>query len=146
MIDQQLGILQRAERIARIAHAGQKEQITGDDYIEHVKRVVALVDGEDAKTVAWLHDVIEDAPVTTDSLRKAGIPERIITSVWHLSRRIDEESYAEYIQRIKASGDPLALAVKLADLKDHLRDSCPARLRARYEAALIALAPKGVSS
>jgi hypothetical protein len=58
-------VVQIAERIARVAHAGQKEESTGDDYIHHVERVAALVDGDDAKAVAWLHDVIEDNPAWT---------------------------------------------------------------------------------
>jgi len=41
-------MLQIAERQARQAHAGQLEELTGDDYIHHVERVVALVEGEDS--------------------------------------------------------------------------------------------------
>lgn len=66
-------MLQTAERLARHAHAGQVEQLTGDDYIHHVERVVALVEGDEAKAVAWLHDVLEDTKVSADNLLAAGV-------------------------------------------------------------------------
>jgi hypothetical protein len=124
-----------AEDIAREAHAGQTEESTGDSYIKHVERVVDLVEGDDAKAVAWLHDVIEDSPNTADDLIARGMPMRIVAAVALLTRHERTETYADYIQNIKARGDPLAIAVKLADLKDHFRPNCPARLRPRYEKA-----------
>jgi len=138
-----------AERIARQAHAGQTESSTGDDYIHHIERVVALVDGEDAKTVAWLHDVIEDTDVSYGELRRAGLPQHIITAVQLLTRE-DPYEYADYIEVIRGAagsvhGD-LALAVKVADLRDHLRPNCPSGLRARYEKALKRLGPAAPGS
>ena len=127
-----------AERIARAAHAGQTEQSTGDDYIHHIERVVAMVDGDPAQAVAWLHDVLEDTAMTAADLRRAGISSRVVAAVWWLTRR-ECDSYPAYIERLKASGDPLALVVKIADLRDHLRPNCPPSLRPRYEAAWEAL-------
>jgi (p)ppGpp synthase/HD superfamily hydrolase len=124
-------MVELAESIARRAHHGQTEEGTGDPYIRHVQRVVAMVDGNEAKAVAWLHDVIEDSPVTAGGLLAAGLP--IVSSVTCLTRL--SGSYAEYIERLKASGDSVAISVKIADLRDHLRPNCPARLRPRYEAA-----------
>jgi hypothetical protein len=50
------------------------------------------------------------------------------------------ESYAEYIETVKARKNALALAVKIADLRDHLReetyDVLPRARRRRYELAL----------
>jgi hypothetical protein len=126
----------RAEAIARMAHAGQKDTVTGADYIEHVERVVALVDDPDAKVVAWLHDVLEDSlEFTVFHLLNAGIPQRIVDAVLLLTRQPPYD-YASYIDAIKESGDVLAIAVKRADLIDHLRPNCPERLRPRYERAI----------
>lgn len=130
--------LQIAERIARSAHTGQVEESTCDDYIE---RVVALVEGKKAKAVAWLHDVLEDTPLDGASLLEGGISDRVVAAVTRLTR-LEEEPYIKYIQRIKKSGDNLALAVKIADLQDHLRPNCPKRLRPRYEKALWILGGK----
>jgi len=135
--------LQIAERIAREAHDGQKDTVTGAPYITHVERVVAMVDGDEAKAVAWLHDVLEDSDFTPSELHRAGISSAVVDAVIAVSRDLhesDTRTYAEYIAGIRASKNPLALAVKLADLRDHLRPNCPERLRPRYEAALKVLA------
>lgn len=128
-----------AERIAREAHAGQREESTGDDYIHHIERVVALVEGDQAKAVAWLHDVLEDTPLTVADLRCAGISAPVVIAVELLTRTPPYDNYAQYIDNIRDAGNPLALEVKLADLRDHLRPNCPARLRSRYERALVVL-------
>jgi (p)ppGpp synthase/HD superfamily hydrolase len=126
--------LEIAESIARHAHAGQIEESTGDDYIRHVERVVTLVEGNEAKAVAWLHDVIEDSVLLDLDLYRASISARVVKAVVLLTITAPD-SYADYIEHIKDSGDELAIAVKLADLKDHLRPNCPLRLRPRYEKA-----------
>jgi hypothetical protein len=130
----------RAERIAREAHAGQVDKV-GNDYILHVERVAGMVDGDEAKAVAWLHDVVEDTSVTMADLRAEGFSKDILTALRLLTRRDDEVSYAHYIEDIRASGNPLAVAVKVGDLRDHLDPNCPERLRPRYESAIEALAP-----
>jgi (p)ppGpp synthase/HD superfamily hydrolase len=125
-----------AELIARQAHAAQEEPQTALPYITHVERVVQMVEGDDAKAVAWLHDVLEDTPVTAEDLWAAGISEEVLLAVQALTRR-DDETYRNYILRVQASG-PLARAVKLADLRDHLRPSeyLKVSLRSRYQQAL----------
>lgn len=140
--------LELAKRIANLAHAGQREESTGDSYIHHVERVVALVEGDEAQAVAWLHDVVEDnewwrscedpeswlrALVMNDAIVDAVLR---LTRGWHVAK---SESYRDYIEDIRASGDRLAIAVKIADLRDHLRPNCPESLRPRYEHALTQL-------
>lgn len=129
-----------AEIIARAAHHGQVEKSTGDPYIRHVERVVDLVDGDEAKSVAWLHDVLEDCQGwTTQRLHEAGIcSTRVLAAVEWLTRN-KGDTYERYIEKIRLSGNTLARAVKIADLRDHLRPNCPARLRPRYEKALAKL-------
>src|SRR6187402_2103897 len=77
---------QTAERQARQAHAGQVEALTGDDYIHHVERVVALVGDDEAKAVAWLHDVLEDTKVSADDLLAAGVSETVVEAVRALTK------------------------------------------------------------
>lgn len=127
-----------AEGIARSAHAGQKDK-QGNDYIHHVERVVALVTTPQQRAVAWLHDVLEDCPdVSASRLLRVGIPPNIVISVIRLTRDPDV-AYQDYIDSLIESCDHVAQAVKLADLRDHLRPGCPERLRPRYMAALAAL-------
>src|SRR5262245_1068168 len=128
-----------AEQIARTAHAVQIELSTGDPYIRHLERVVALVEadphvsGDQVLAVAWLHDVLEDTTETVDSLQQAGLSEAVIDAVRQLTRT--GEVYAEYIDQMRQRGHPWVYAVKLADLADHLRPNCPPSLRPRYERA-----------
>lgn len=131
--------LEMAERIARGAHTGQKDTVTGADYITHVERVVAMVEGDEAKAVAWLHDVLEDSETTSADLVRAEISDDVRLAVERLTRGY--EPYTEYISTIRVCGPELARVVKLADLRDHLQPNCPARLRPRYEAALKELTP-----
>lgn len=126
--------LQIAERIARGAHAGQVDK-AGEPYIQHVERVVAMVDGDKAKAVAWLHDVLEDCEEwDSGDLAREGISDDVRLAVERLTR--GAESYTEYIHTIHACGPELARVVKIADLRDHLRPNCPPSLRSRYENAL----------
>jgi (p)ppGpp synthase/HD superfamily hydrolase len=128
------------EQIARLAHRGQVDK-AGRPYIEHVERVVARVKGNpDAEAVAWLHDVLEDSPITGEVLGRFVDHPDVLDAV-DLLTRTPPYAYGPYIERIADSGDPLALAVKLADLRDHLENpGCPESLRPRYEAAFLRLA------
>lgn len=123
--------------LARVAHRGQKE-LFGCDYVVHLARVVALLTTEEEKTVGWLHDIIEDCAVSHDELVKWFGP-KIADTVYTLSRN-PQATYLNYIDSIRDSGNKVAVAVKRADLMDHLRPETlhrlPAELRARYEAAL----------
>ena len=56
-----------ADEIAREAHAGQVDQ-AGDDYRSRLARVAERVDGDGTKAVAWLHDILEEPPVTAEAL------------------------------------------------------------------------------
>lgn len=150
-----------AEALARLAHFSQKEQSTGDPYIRHVERVVALSVVEIEKltinlptypridlrqrvqAVAWLHDVLEDSDIlvvdANEKLQCMGFhpetvePVLLLTRGWYTPY---DAPYKEYINHLIGAKNLLALAVKIADLKDHLRPNCPASLRPRYEAAL----------
>lgn len=106
-------LYQQALAIAEDAHKGQVDK-AGVDYIQHPLFVASLVEGELAKTVALLHDVVEDSDWTLEDLRKEGLPEEVVQAVGILTKKRNE-NYEEYILRVKQN--PLARQVKLADLK-----------------------------
>ena len=68
-------LIQHAQSLAKIAHAGQVRKYTGEPYINHCKAVAQLVTdamGEadpDPVVVAWLHDTVEDTAVTYADIR-----------------------------------------------------------------------------
>lgn len=109
-------ILEKAIQIAVNAHFGQKDK-SGSPYILHPLRVMHAVDTTDAKITAILHDVVEDTPVTFDDLIEAGIPKHLVITL-RLLTHTDNLSYEDYIMRL--SENPLAVKVKLADLKDNM--------------------------
>jgi ADP-ribosylglycohydrolase len=106
------GSLTAAVALATAAHAGQVDKL-GIEYIQHPLGVMARVGGEDEKIVAALHDVVEDTDVTLDELRARGFAEHIVRAVDAVTKR-EGEALADSMARVAA--DPLALAVKFADL------------------------------
>ena len=115
-----IGKVAKAREIAIDAHEGQTKK-TGGLVIDHVRRVASNVDGEDEKTVAWLHDVIEKASEwTLDRLRQEGFSDDIIQAVDALTKR-PGEAHSDLVRR--AAGNLLARNVKRADLADNLAQS-----------------------
>ena len=112
--------LEAARDLSRRAHAGQTRK-NGELYCNHVERVALTLSDPPARTVAYLHDVLEDCkdPMLLDELNR--FPEPIVTAVKLLTRASDE-TYFDFIHRVLASGNQTAIAVKIADLKDNLRD------------------------
>ena len=145
-----IGILDMAIRFAVMAHAGQRCKV-GRPAILHPLRVMDAVRdcGEDAMAAAVLHDVIEDTEVVLDDLRSIGMPYAVIRAV-DLCTRLpdgaqDRPTYRDFILRIRESGDPIAIAVKFADINDNLgrlHEQPPDAqgIARRYHAALAVLA------
>jgi hypothetical protein len=86
-----------------------------------------------------LHDAIEDRVVGADTLRRAGVPWRILHAVIQVTRWRHEESYETYIANIAPFPD--GRAVKIADLEANLArmDKEHESLGPRYEKALARL-------
>jgi (p)ppGpp synthase/HD superfamily hydrolase len=111
-------ILAAAEAFARNAHEGQVDK-AGEPYITHPERVAARLDGTTEKVVAWLHDVVEDTDVELCDLP---FPADVVAAVDAMTKR-PGESLDDYISRVRAN--PIAIAVKYADVADN---SSPERL------------------
>lgn len=114
-----MSVTRKALVVAKNAHRGQTDKC-GMPYWLHPYRVGMAVAkyGENTTTVGFLHDVVEDTPVTLKQLRQLGFGNGIVDAVNALSRR-DGESYRTYINRVKQND--MALRVKIADLTDNLR-------------------------
>ncbi|MNM06948.1 Bifunctional (p)ppGpp synthase/hydrolase SpoT [compost metagenome] len=141
-------VVERAKELARRAHAGQVEK-AGRPYIEHVARVAAAVsDDPEAEAVAWLHDVLEDAPQEMQNWLGHHLEDNfcgvVVDAVIDLTRFPDYPTDAYYAD---IRSNPLALRVKLADIADNasenrlalLDEKTAARLRRKYAKALEAL-------
>ena len=107
-----------AQSIATAAHAGQVDKL-GADYIEHPARVAANFEPVRQSTehcAAWLHDVIEDTPVTARQLLDTRVPRAVVETVLLLTRNsgVPSDFYYDRIRDHEA-----ARAVKLADIADN---------------------------
>ena len=113
-----------ARAIAERLHLGDREE-DGTPVIRHVQRVATTVP-EEARPVAWLHEVLEWTAVTEQELLIAGLPTDELRALRLLDRTTDSHSDRRYLARLElvahATGDSgrLARIVKTADLKDRL--------------------------
>lgn len=131
-------MVSKAEEIARKVHEGQKRR-DGSPYIEHPKAVACMVGDNPAYyevQVAWLHDVLEDTPLTTKDLSEDGIDLIVIQAVRCLTKE-NGEPYEEYLKRVK--GNPYAKMVKIADMLHNLSDSPSKNQVKRYAEGLMFL-------
>ncbi len=129
-----------AQSIAEEAHAGQFRKDGKTHYITHPE-AVANVFAETCvlhRSVAWLHDVIEDTHITAVELIERGIPQAVVDIVQLLTKDKDT-SYLNYILSIKC--DKAATDVKIADIKHNMSTLEPKNktMRDKYMLALYIL-------
>lgn len=123
--------IRRAQEIATVAHESQK-RIDGSPYIRNPSRVANAVEDR-LKPIAWLHDVVEDTPITLENLKDEGFPLYIVEAVDLLTHRKGEPNLL-YWGKIKPNSD--ALAVKLADINDNVNDTPSEHAKQKYSQAL----------
>ncbi|MCC7196990.1 GTP pyrophosphokinase [Candidatus Peregrinibacteria bacterium] len=107
--------LEKAIQIALKAHEGQTDK-GGNTYVLHPLRLMVQMPTEQLQTIAVLHDVVEDSAYTFEDLAKEGFPEEVISAIRALTKK-EGEQYNDFINRVKLN--PLAVPVKIADLKDN---------------------------
>lgn len=133
MTKEQLNVLiDQSMKVAQAAHMGQKRNGGGDYFIEHVSQVAAAVE-DYLKPIAFLHDVLEDTPVTLDQLKEAGFPDYVLNAVDILTHK-NHEPNVSYWTRIAQNKD--AATVKIADIKNNLSSSPSDRAKEKYAKAL----------
>jgi len=111
-----------ARAIAERLHVGDREE-DGTPVIRHVQRVAGTVP-EEARAVAWLHEVLEWTAVTERELLAAGLTSDELRALRLLNRTTDSRSDRRYLAHLEliahAAGGSgrLARIVKTADLRD----------------------------
>lgn len=106
--------IEAAKSLATKAHEGQTDK-AGLPYITHPERVASRLSTPEAQVVGWLHDTVEDTPLTLSDISKKFGPETA-AAVDAISRR-DGEKWSDYIDRVAAN--PMARQVKISDLVDN---------------------------
>lgn len=108
--------LAKAKKIAYERHANQLDK-GGNPYINHPKYVAEHVNTVLDKTVAWLHDTIEDTGYTVSMMRADGFDDNVITAVQLLTHK-KGEPYLDYIKNL--ASNETARNVKIADLHNNM--------------------------
>jgi len=111
-----LELLEKAVAIAVDAHRGQRDRY-GAPYILHPLRVMARVATPIEKTVAILHDVVEDTAWTFQDLKREGFSAPVIEALKCVTKK-SGEAYEDFVQR--SASNLLACRIKLADLEDNM--------------------------
>ncbi len=127
----------QALKLAYTAHDNQLRKQSCVPYIVHLIRVANCFNDDFAKTVAVLHDIIEDTPITKQDLDKTF--NTSVGEVVDILTRKEEEKHFDYIWRIKNSGSSLAIEIKIADIIDNLSDTlkvCEQSMVDRYNKSL----------
>lgn len=133
-----LELINKAKDFSKEQHKGQKNTKSGEDYIEHPRRIynhfLAIYESYALRfrppsekneyrdvmgpilAVSALHDVVEDCGVELDSIRDM-FGDKVADGVDAITRR-QGESYMNFIRR--CGENHIARKVKLADLEDNL--------------------------
>lgn len=112
-------LLECAIGLALQAHAGQRDD-DGSPYILHPLRVMSGLSKPatlEQRMAAVLHDTLEQTRLTAEDLLAHGIPAEVVAAVQVLTRP-ESESRMSATQR--AAVDPIARAVKRADILDNM--------------------------
>ena len=112
-----MATLKKAIEIAMAAHKEQSDKY-GAPYVLHVLRVMNAGRTTDEKIAGVLHDLVEDTQWTFEQLDQEGFQPHIIEALRCVTKINEEENYEDFIERIKVN--PLAVAVKLNDLRDNM--------------------------
>lgn len=113
-------LLNKAKELAKQQFASRTDKAGVDYYEGHLSSVAALVDTEEEKIVAFLHDILEDTDYPESKLREQ-FGDRIVDAILMVTHKghLNEGGYLQYIRKLKDSGNELAIAVKIADLTNN---------------------------
>lgn len=103
-----------AKLVSEKYHQGQVDKAGVDYFKGHIEYVVLGVYSKKEKTVAYLHDIVEDTEITITDLNELEFPSDIVEAV-ELLTRIKNIDYQDYLNKIKCN--KFAKSVKISDLK-----------------------------
>ena len=111
-----MATLENAITLAVQQHAEQVDK-GGQPYILHPLRVMLQLQQPDQQIVAVLHDILEDTHTTTQDLQNLGFQTHIIQAIQALTK-LPQETRVQAAMR--TAQNPLACAVKIADVQDNM--------------------------
>ena len=131
-------ILQKTQTIEKTESLKRWAERVGETEAERIKNTAAKRGtAMHSYLEAYLHDVVEDTKYDLNDLRnQIALNVNEIQAIDLLTRQKDQ-TYFEYIAKIKDSKNELAIRVKLADIRDHLnlKETLKPSLEKRYRKA-----------
>ena len=111
---------EQTKKALKLCFEAHKDQVdkSGMPYVFHPFHLAEQMTDEDTTVVALLHDVVEDTDYTLEDLKNMGFSPQVLEAIALMTHE-DGVPYLEYVAKIK--GNPIAKAVKLADI-DHNSD------------------------
>ena len=92
----------------------EKKDKANSNYMNHLLRVSQDFNDINIKSMALMHDVLEDTPITKEDLCILGYSDEFIETLELLSNTYD--TYQEYIDHLIHSHNQVAMKIKLKDL------------------------------
>ena len=106
-------LTKKALKLSFEAHKNQVDK-SGMPYVYHPFHLAEQMETEETVIVALLHDVVEDTDYTLDDIIAMGFSDSVVEAL-ALMTHDKSVPYMDYVAKIKSN--PIAKAVKLADLK-----------------------------
>lgn len=125
----------KALKIAYKAHDGQVRRDSCVPYIVHPIRVSQQFQDDFRKTIAILHDIVEDTDITINDL-KNNFPSKVLEIIDILTHK-KKDTHFEYIKKVLKN--EIATEIKIADIIDNLSDTIcvqPQSMIDRYNKSL----------
>lgn len=149
LTEPELALVREAAALALDKHGDQVDKAGNPYFRAHLldvhRRVVGYGGNVHEQVAALLHDVVEDASVTAEELREAGIPAASVRIV-ELLTKVEGEPIEDYYARIRAH-EPARRVKLFADVASNsdparmalLDDAVRARMESKYAKATLAL-------
>jgi (p)ppGpp synthase/HD superfamily hydrolase len=132
-------MIAKAEIVARLAHRGQIDK-SGNDYAEHCSAVACIAseimfrDGRSAMwqhwnetiAAAWLHDTIEDTPLSVHDLRNLGFTSTTVGAVSILTEYHDAP-HDDLVRRARDAEGAAGQVARIVREADILHNGDPSR-------------------
>lgn len=130
-----LDLIATARNFAQMVHTGQFRRDGKTPYFNHVDGVARSVQPSTPENIctAYLHDVVEDTSYNLNDLSKIGMPDKVVDAVNRLTKTKGMD-YMMYLTSVK--NNPIARAVKIADINYNLNDTPTEKQKEKYKKAL----------
>ena len=110
---QSLGLYERSQLIVQELFQEKKDK-SGHPYMNHLIKVSEDFEEERIKSMALMHDVLEDTKLTSKDLKTLGYDEDFIKVLELLTNTYD--TYEEYIDTLLKSNNHIAIQIKMKDV------------------------------